>query len=553
MTNYKIMLSSVAFIAILSGCGSATQESSSSNSKVEITEDSIQKNDAVYESEDSLVTTMSQRALEMDEGEFIEKSIDELVPELVNAYVPDSYVEEVLSIEALQSESLQANQTFIEELQEFYQATNEDASDNQRASNVSRLYDLTASLSEQIYDIIYNYLFGGGTTLGEAIDGIVGVLENDDENSTTTTDEASSETVSSEGSLNSSEAADESSSEVASSSSESIVDKIEDKVGDVVDDIKDVFTGDDESSSSAASEPAVSSASSSSETIVDKIEDKVGDVVDDIKDVFTGDDDESSSSAASEPAVSSASSSSETIVDKIEDKVGDVVDDIKDVFTGGDDESSSSVETASSSSITSSEASSSSASSEAQDESETEGTDGTALAPFTITQTVPDLDGSTYPKVYYSYTITSYDRIKEDISEGETVLVKILIPAGVKEVTMTAKGSNDLFDGSYYGVFDKDLGSFCGENKVCSEEQLSGLHNKNTFTSFEKFEETIYSGESLSVAEYRYLVIYNKNGGTDRFTEMKTQIKVGDKNIYNAWREDRPFEGGNGSIDGVAE
>jgi len=547
------MLSSVAFIAILSGCGSATQESSSSNSKVEITEDSIQKNDAVYESEDSLVTTMSQRALEMDEGEFIEKSIDELVPELVNAYVPDSYVEEVLSIEALQSESLQANQTFIEELQEFYQATNEDASDNQRASNVSRLYDLTASLSEQIYDIIYNYLFGGGTTLGEAIDGIVGVLENDDENSTTTTDEASSETVSSEGSLNSSEAADESSSEVASSSSESIVDKIEDKVGDVVDDIKDVFTGDDESSSSAASEPAVSSASSSSETIVDKIEDKVGDVVDDIKDVFTGDDDESSSSAASEPAVSSASSSSETIVDKIEDKVGDVVDDIKDVFTGGDDESSSSVETASSSSITSSEASSSSASSEAQDESETEGTDGTALAPFTITQTVPDLDGSTYPKVYYSYTITSYDRIKEDISEGETVLVKILIPAGVKEVTMTAKGSNDLFDGSYYGVFDKDLGSFCGENKVCSEEQLSGLHNKNTFTSFEKFEETIYSGESLSVAEYRYLVIYNKNGGTDRFTEMKTQIKVGDKNIYNAWREDRPFEGGNGSIDGVAE
>ena len=487
MKKYKTLLSTVAILAVMSGCNSASSdEKSSQNSpsaKTELTTNSIEKNDEVYAVEDSLVSSLNKRAVSVSEGEFIQTSIDELVPALVKAYVPSAYEKEILAIEALQSESLQANEAFIKQLQAFYELSNEETT--QRAANVSDLYDIIASISGQIYDIIYAYLFGD-STIGDVYDGVVDTLF---------TDHSSSSSLSS-----ASTSLQSSSSSAISSSSEMVT-------------------------NSSSSVNATLSSSSSSTSVVDDVVDSVGDAIDSVTDAITGSSGSTSSGANS--------SSSATIIDEVVDGVGDVIGGVTDALTGGSGASSSSTTTTSQSS------SSDAVSSQAQSSSSSANTlDSTALAPFISITDIPEVSSWSYPKVYFNnYVITSYDRIEGNIAEGEAVLAKVLIPAGVTKVTMKSSGRSDFMNGLLYGAFGDDVGSYCGENRACSKEALVNVTLSGGFFSSGDWSDTLYEGEALNVPQYRYVVFYNEKGGSDDFSSMKTKITIGNKDYYNSWRD----------------
>ena len=159
MFNYKIILCSIPLLLLLSGCDSTTNVDTTSQVKEKLTLDSIQKNSDVSQSEASLIDSMTLRAQTQTQEEFIDESITQVIPELVRSYVPFGYEKEVLELETLKEESLKNNVSIMRNLSDFYvlsQTKGQRASDTENSS----VYDVMASLSSDVYDIIQNSLFG---------------------------------------------------------------------------------------------------------------------------------------------------------------------------------------------------------------------------------------------------------------------------------------------------------------------------------------------------------------------------------------------------------
>ncbi len=160
MFKFKTILCSISLLALLSGCDSNTTTNGvTPQIKEKLTLDSIQKNSEVSQSEASLIDSMTLRAQTQTEKEFIDESITQVVPELVRSYVPFGYEKEVLELETLQEESLRNNVSIMRNLSDFYalsQTKGQRASDTENSS----VYDVMASLSSDVYEIIQNSLFG---------------------------------------------------------------------------------------------------------------------------------------------------------------------------------------------------------------------------------------------------------------------------------------------------------------------------------------------------------------------------------------------------------
>ncbi len=160
MLTYKNTLLSLSTIFILSGCDS-TSNYPNSNNRLALEAIEIEKDNTVSESEDSLVDKLFVLTKVENVNDFIIKSLQIIVTELVKAYVPESYVDDILSMDALQIETLQANQRIRGELEEFYSMANDT---NKRALNTSLFYEIMASISDEVYAIIRAYFFGESET-----------------------------------------------------------------------------------------------------------------------------------------------------------------------------------------------------------------------------------------------------------------------------------------------------------------------------------------------------------------------------------------------------
>jgi len=233
MKHSKLLLSTLTAFALLSGCNSSTEQTEPTQ-KTEITESSLQKGEEVYKSENSLLDSMSSNARSMSEGEFIENSITEIVPELVNSYVPDYYVDEVLALDELQLENLNRDVELLTLLHGFYSISN----NSERSSGFASLSDIVVAISDKIYTYIYAYFFGDelpddSSLYGDIVDIVFG-----DENSSVSSADVTSSSVSS---LSSS--SDEALSSVSSSSQSSVVSSISSSSSSIDNEIKSFVGG----------------------------------------------------------------------------------------------------------------------------------------------------------------------------------------------------------------------------------------------------------------------------------------------------------------------
>ena len=116
----------------------------------------LEKNNLSYTTEELIVNKLSEYSRSMSEIEFIDSALDFIVPTLVEVYVPNVFVEYIINLGFLQTESLKENKSIVHELKYFYRISSE----KKRTSEKAYLYESVNNLSNEIYQSIYQYLFG---------------------------------------------------------------------------------------------------------------------------------------------------------------------------------------------------------------------------------------------------------------------------------------------------------------------------------------------------------------------------------------------------------
>lgn len=179
--------------------------------------------------------------------------------------------------------------------------------------------------------------------------------------------------------------------------------------------------------------------------------------------------------------------------------------------------------------------------------------------------------------LYTSYSIDATDSASlmpvQRILQGQSVLLKILVPPGVSGVSIGAESgqwqgvgasNGQGFVTDTYPVFKaySDYpGEFCAATRASSNGKCQGVSGTYIYKDDLKaaaggMSENLYQGQTLDKPRYVYLAFYHPTGAafTFSFVSLGLSYIVSDHALYNTWRSCRSWAGGTStSIDGIGE